>query len=127
MPVIDRAFIPSVTVRRTPGRAATAELAVKVKDVLIKQQLSGFDGMEHAFAMVPKERGGKVTWQRVELGYAGPTIAGYYDRELVDLHTAKVSQADAKAIAKYGAAFGVETNEGVVWAQTSGHNTKPTP
>ncbi len=98
---------------------------MKVKDVLIRQQLQGFDGMEHAFAMLPRERAGQLTWRRVELSFSGQAIAGYYDRELVDVHTAKVSQADAKALAKYGAAFGVETNKGVVWAQSSGQNTKP--
>lgn len=125
MPVISSAFVPSVTVTKS-GRSATAEVSLKVKDHQIKRELSGFDGMERAFAMLPKVKNGQVSWQRYELGYKGQAIAGYYDRSVVDVHSLKVSRADAKAIAQYGAAFGVETNQGVVWAQSGDRNTKPT-
>ena len=83
--------------------------------------------MEHAFSLLPSEKAGTVSWKRVEPGFEGSCIAGYYNRTFVDLHDAQAKNVSAAAIQKYGVAFGVETNEGVIWAQEPGRNTKPTP
>lgn len=123
MTTISRAFYPSVTVTKS-RREADVEL--KVSDSLVREQVRGFDGLEHAFAMLPSERRGQVRWKKVDLGFEGSGIAGYYNRTFVDLHGGTVKNVDAKAIAKYGVAFGIETNEGVVWAQNPGDNTRAT-
>lgn len=123
MTTISRGFYPSVTVTRSRREA---EVELKVSDSLVREQVRGFDGLEHAFALLPSERRGQLSWKKVDLGFEGSGIAGYYNRTFVDLHGGTVKHVDAKAIAKYGVAFGIETNEGVVWAQSPGDNTKPT-
>lgn len=115
-----------VTVHKAQNGRATAEVQLKVSDPLVREQLKGFNGLEKAFAMLPSEKNGKLSWKKVELGFEGQGIVGYYNRTLTDVHDATVKSADAKAIAKYGVAFGMETNEGVVWAQAPGENTKAT-
>lgn len=124
MTTISKAFFPSVTVSKTPSGRREAEVTLKVSDALIREQVRGFDGMEHAFAMLPVEKRGALSWKKVDLAFEGSGIAGYYNRTFVDLHGGTVKNVDAKAIAKYGVAFGVETNEGVIWAQGPGANTK---
>lgn len=128
MTTITNAFYPSVTVTRTSptSKKNTAEVVLKVSDALIREKLHGFDGMEHAFVMLPTEKRGQVSWKKYDLSFEGSGIAGYYNRTFVDNHGAQLKNVDAKAVAKYGAAFGVETNEGVIWAQGPGDNTKAT-
>ncbi|MEW5740834.1 MAG: hypothetical protein AB1938_18085 [Myxococcota bacterium] len=127
MTTISRAFYPVVTVtKNASGRGNTADVTLKVSDNLIREQLRGFDGMEHAFAMLPVEKKGQLTWKKVDLAFHGSGIAGYYNRTFVDFHDKQVKNVDVKAVEKYGVAFGVETNEGVIWAQSPGNNTRAT-
>lgn len=124
MTTISKAFFPSVTVSKGPTGRNVAEVQLKVSDNLIREKLRGFDGMEHAFAMLPVEKKGQLTWKKVDLGFNGSGVAAYYNRTFVDLHGGTLKNVDAKAIAKHGVAFGVETNQGVIWAQGPGDNTK---
>jgi hypothetical protein len=104
MTTVSKAFFPAVTVSRASGRS-TATLQLKVPDALVREQLRGFDGLQTAFALVPSERQGQVSWKKVPLQFGGSAVAGYYNRTFVDLHGGAVKNADAKAIAKYGVAF----------------------
>jgi hypothetical protein len=126
MTTISKGLYPAVTVTKTQTGKSVADVQLKVSDALVREQLHGFDGMERAFAMLPSERNGKLSWKKVSLDFAGSGIVGYYNRTFCDNHDKQLASVDAKAIAKYGVAFGMETNEGVVWAQDSGKNTKAT-
>ncbi len=125
MTTISKAFFPEVVVAKSSTSSKpVARVQLKVSDAIIREQLRGFDGMEKAFVMLPTEKNGKVTWKKSALDFKGSAIASYYNRTFVDVHAAELRSVDAKAIAKYGAAFGVDTDEGVVWAQGPGQNTQ---
>lgn len=111
-----------VSAWRTTSGPSAVKIDVTVDDAKVRQQLDGFDGMERPFALVPFQHdGGPVEWKRFNLSYEGSAFDG---REVQDEYsTFNLSEQDCVA-SQYGVAVGLETNEGVVWAQDFGQNTR---
>jgi hypothetical protein len=102
-------------------------LKIDVNDETIHTQVSGFDNMERAFALIPTDVGGAVQWQRYDLSYSATHRMGSTPRDWDDMHVAwlDVSPATIALIRLHGVAFGLDTNQGILWAQDFANNAKP--
>jgi hypothetical protein len=108
----------------TPEKTAL-DVRLDVNDAYVRQQFD-YDGFERPFAMVPHEVNGQVEWRKEALQYQGTSLGGYIDLKPVDHYELVEKDADRAAIAKYGIALGMDTNNGTVWAQAPDHNLWPT-
>lgn len=97
---------------------------VEVTDAQIRQAFPAFDGMESAFALIPKpQAGGAVAWETIPLAFKGTSLQGYYGQTKVDLHeSAPTFGVNVAALEQYGVAVGLTTNVGTIWAQNPGSN-----
>ena len=97
------------------------EFEVQVDDKEVGRQVTGFDGFESAFVMLPRTTPEGVAWERKTLDFAGSNIRSKTGR-MIDVHRGMQTGVDLAAISQYGFAVGIETNKGTVWAQNSGGN-----
>lgn len=108
----------------------TLHIGVNVQDAKLRETRPGFDGLEHAFALVPERDGfdGQVKWARKELGTYESFNFGAADRmTFLDFHslTFTPGQYDSALVSRLGVAFGLETNVGLLWLQRPDGNVRP--
>jgi len=115
-----------VTGTPTYGYPATSPMLtihVEVDDAALRKQFPAFDGMESAFALVPKQKNGALVWESVALSWKGTTLKGYYGQTVIDIHeSGSVWGVDWPTLQANGVAVGLTTNVGTIWAQASGQN-----
>jgi hypothetical protein len=117
---------PQVTAERSE-----LQVTMQVNDRFVKAALPGFDGLERPFALVPRQRTGELTWERVPLTFAGTDTSGVHGlrnpehQTRIDRYLAVgVFDVDTDAIRSHGIALGMDTNVGTVWAQAPGENLR---
>ena len=109
-----------------PGFQPRATLSLLVDDAMLRAKLPGFDGMEKPFALVPKNGGNGVQWDKVYLQY-DPTHSGsYLAGHNCDAYSTGLV-GDIGLLSREGVAFGVETNVATVWLQRFRDNYPVTP
>lgn len=115
-----------VTGTPTYGDPATSPMLrvhVEVDDAAVRAGNPGFDGLEQVFVRVPKLQAGSLVWESVTLSYSGQTRRGYYGEIKIDLHDSpSIWNIDWPTLSRHGVAIGLQTNLGVIWAQSEGHN-----
>lgn len=112
-----RAYIDTPTYGYEPT-APFLTIEVTVDDAKIRAAHPGFDGFEHAFALVPNVG-------RIELPFTGSRTTGYIQLRQIDVHGVTgvhVSEEAYTASSAQGIAIGLETNVGTLWAQAPGHD-----
>lgn len=98
----------------------TLVLKADVDDAAVAQQAQGFNGMESAFALVPRYVAGETAWEKTPLIWQG-ALDGKRDTHMAWIDADDV---DRQALADKGVAFGVDTNVGTLWLQRQGLNTE---
>lgn len=107
----------------SPATSPVLAIHVEVDDAALRSQFPSFDGMEGAFALVPKQKNGALVWESVALTWKGTTLKGYYAQIKVDIHeSGSIWGVDWTTLQAHGVAVGLNTNVGTVWAQSSGQN-----
>lgn len=111
----------------SPATSPVLTVHVEVDDAALRKGFPGFDGLERAFALVPKLAAGRLVWESVSLRYSGETRRGYYADIKIDLHDSGPIWCtgwgvDWETLRAQGVAIGLETNLGVIWAQAEGKN-----
>jgi hypothetical protein len=96
-------------------------LKTQVDDDAVRQQADGFDGTERAFALLPRETAGGITWERKDLHWQG-ALDGRNDHHWLAVDSSSVDEA---AVARHGVAFGLDTNVGTLWLQRGDANVIP--
>lgn len=104
-------------------RAEIVRIEVRVDDAAIRAEHPGFDGLESAFALVPRHTDGGLVWESHEVPFRVQSRAGYYGQVVIDVHrTDWLHGLDVEAAIEYGIAVGLDTNVGPIWAQGPGEN-----
>ena len=107
----------------SPATSPVLTVHVEVDDAALRKGFAGFDGLERAFALVPKLAAGRLVWESVSLRYSGETRRGYYADLKIDLHdSGSIWGVDWETLRAQGVAIGLTTNVGVIWAQAEGKN-----
>jgi len=104
-----------------PTRARLS-LTLHVRDHVVRREAPGFDGMERAFALVPRRVDDQLRWERVDLGFVRHVQVplAWYRRDAYDLFHASgtreldVDLAALAVIEREGVTFGIETNAGAI-------------
>lgn len=105
-------------------REPAVKVRVRVDDALLRQAHPGFDGLEHAFVLLPYyDADGLLQWQGHAVPWDRLSRHGYYSELTADVHeTDWLRGVDLDAIEAEGVAVGLDTNVGLVWAQAPGAN-----
>jgi hypothetical protein len=114
-------------------RAPRLDVEVIVDDAQVAAALPGFDGLESAFALVPRSDGAEgARWELHGLSWAGGAYrtvgSSLYDQRterVGDKHVLRglrLSEADLQQVLARGIAVGLDTNRGTVWAQDADQN-----
>jgi len=93
-------------------------VTASIEDRALRARHPAFDGLERPFALVTVDDHGAPRTVRVELPYAHTRRAGYYGERTIDVYEA-TQRLDTLAVER-GAAVGLDTNVGTIWAQDPG-------
>jgi hypothetical protein len=106
-----------------PATSPVLTIHVEVDDAALRKQFPSFDGMESAFALVPKQINGALVWESVALSWTGTTSKGYYGQIVIDIQeSGSVWGVDWPTLGAHGVAVGLTTNAGTIWTQAPGQN-----
>jgi hypothetical protein len=112
------AYVGTPTYGSTPQPVLRVD--VLVDDAAVRQQVSGFDGREQVFVLVPKRLNGNLVWERHALNWAGTRSV---NGKTMDLHESPmITGVDGTTLQTHGVAVGLDTNVGTHWGQQSGQN-----
>jgi hypothetical protein len=99
---------------------------VTVRDDELRRVGHQFDGLEHAFALVPtRNQKNQVEWKRIEIPFSARTMdrtGGSLDIHQLTINGTGIRTDDLKNL---GVAYGLKTNTGDVWLQYRDDNYKP--
>jgi len=125
MKILEHGVQASAQVTVTTRQLSTV---VCVDDALVAGGAPDFTAHERVFVLLPRQRDGKVVWARHDLEYEYAWASGAPGKpKVVAVHIGLFALADADidAVVWHGVAYGLDSNVGTLWLQTSDDNLHP--